>query len=142
MIPDHVIDHLKLREGVREDVYEDSLGKLTVGVGHLMSADEAAQWPLGATVTNEQVEAWLEEDAQTAWKAACDQSEWLKVDLKDALCYVNFQLGTHWYMQHKKTWAYLEAGEWENAAIEAADSRWFVQTPVRVQDFQEALRAL
>jgi hypothetical protein len=36
----------------------------------------------------------------------------------------------------------MVAGDYDGAAIEAADSKWFHQTPRRVQAFQAALRAL
>ena len=36
--------HLKDREGFRSDVYKDSLGKLTAGTGHLLTADELTEY--------------------------------------------------------------------------------------------------
>ena len=33
-------EHMKLREGYREDVYLDTLGKPTCGIGHLLTKEE------------------------------------------------------------------------------------------------------
>ena len=59
-----------------------------------------------------------------------------------ALASVNFQLGIGWNKKHKETWKKLRRGDWEEAALEASDSKWFDQTPTRVEDFQRAIRGL
>jgi lysozyme len=143
MVPDTVIEHLKLREGVVEAVYLDSLDFPTAGVGHLLSPSERDIWLVGEAVPVQQIDQWLEHDAKEAWEAAGIQADYLgEAGLQDALCSVCFQLGTQWRYIHKKTWAYLEDGEWELAAQECEDSKWYRQTPVRVRDFQKALRGL
>lgn len=144
-LPEEWLDHLRLREGDESAVYLDSRGLPTVGVGHLLSATENAQYPVGTEIPQATRDAWLEEDAQEAYDAASDQAATLGVTDQafiNALASVNFQLGTAWNTEHRRTWAFMVAGDWEAAATEAADSAWNTQTPVRVQDFQAALRAL
>jgi GH24 family phage-related lysozyme (muramidase) len=144
-VPQDVIDHLKLREGWREDVYKDTKGLLTVGMGHLLTEDEKALYKLGDKVSIATLEAWAQENAKDAYDAAVTQASTLRVSDKDfikALTSVNFQLGTAWSGVYKKTWAFMVAHEWEKAAVEAQDSKWYTDTPVRVTDFQAALRAL
>ena len=41
---DRFLSHLSEREGFREDVYLDSLGKLTGGTGHLLTVLERAEY--------------------------------------------------------------------------------------------------
>lgn len=138
----NVVKHLKLREGVRYESYRDSLGKLTGGVGHLLSPLESVVYPEGTYIASPIVESWLVGDIEVAQKAAEKQCESLSEpskELLEALVHVNFQLGTEWYKIHKKTWGLMLEGEYEKAAIEAADSLWYKQTPVRVEDFQKAL---
>jgi GH24 family phage-related lysozyme (muramidase) len=143
MIPESLLDHLKLREGVINSVYEDSLGKLTAGVGHLLSRIERSQHPLYSTVPQHQIDAWLKADSEKAWEAACRQSKWLKCpEIKHALFSVIFQLGTEWYTIHRRTWGLMWMGRYKDAAIEVEDSLWSEQTPIRVQDFKEALLAV
>ena len=139
----NIIDHLKLREGVKYVSYKDSLGKLTGGVGHLLSPNEALLYPEGTHISSPIVESWLRADVGVAKKAAQNQSESLSEpseDLINALISVNFQLGTSWHKIHKKTWKLMTQGRYEEAAVEAANSVWYKQTPVRVKDFQKALR--
>jgi len=139
------IGHLKEREGDREDVYEDTEGHLTVGAGHKLTAAEKKKYKLGDVVDSETLDRFLRDDSIKAWNAAEKQAQKLGVDDPDfmiALASVNFQLGTSWNKEHKETWKKLGRGNWEEAALEAADSKWFDQTPTRVEDFQEAIRGL
>lgn len=138
-----VIAHLKKREGVKYESYRDSLGKLTGGVGHLLTPLEASMYPEGSQISSMTVEAWLRGDVEVSRKAAENQSEELlepSKELTEALIHVNFQLGPGWHKIHKKTWKLMTQGRYEEAAVEAANSVWYRQTPVRVKDFQQALR--
>src|SRR5210317_910616 len=62
-------EDLRRHEGVRYDVYLDTEGLKTAGVGHLL--DQNA-WEVGDEVDEAQVEAWFEEDVQTAIRDAAD----------------------------------------------------------------------
>lgn len=134
------VDHLRLREGCENKAYRDSEGKLTVGVGHLVCSRDGIRE--GQVISDEQVEAFLREDAQEAFIAAQQQAFSIGVTDYNFICSlasVNFQLGTDWYKEHKQTWRLMQEHKWDEAAIEAADSKWEDQTPIRVDDFQEAL---
>lgn len=144
-VPAEFIEHLKLREGWRTKVYLDSRGLPTVGLGHLLTASQNEQYKVGDSVPEATLNTWATQDAKKAYDAATSQAATLGVSSQSftiALASVNFQLGTAWNTKFKKTWAYMVAGEWEKAALECQDSAWYSQTPVRVQDFQAALRAL
>jgi GH24 family phage-related lysozyme (muramidase) len=144
-VPKKVMDHLKLREGWRTAVYLDSRGLPTVGLGHLLTAADKRTYKVGDHVPEDILNAWAQADAKKAYNAGQAQAATLGVSDQsfiNALASVNFQLGIGWYTKHKKTWGYLATYEWEKAAREAQDSLWYKQTPVRVQDFQAALRAL
>ena len=123
---DHTLKHLKLREGVKYKSYLDTLGKLTGGVGHLMSKEEQALYPEGTEIPSEVVNEWLKADVQEARKAAQKQAQELSgsKELEEALIHVNFQLGSGWNKIHKNTWDLMKQGEYEKAAEEAADSKW------------------
>jgi lysozyme len=134
------IEWLKKREGRPPKSYLDSLGKLTGGYGHLMSEEDSLQYPEGADVGDMTADLWLAEDSQDAWKAAEEQAKELgKPEMVEPLFHVNYQLGTSWNKEHKGTWKKLKEGRSEDAAVEAANSKWFKQTPKRVRDFQMAL---
>ena len=139
------LSHLKSREGSRNKVYLDSLGKPTVGIGHLLTNEERKKYKVGDIVPQNILDNWLEQDSNKAWEAALTQAKELGInDIKfiESLASVNFQLGINWFKEHKKTWSYLKQKDYSNAADEAANSTWFKQTPVRVKDFQKAILQL
>lgn len=124
-------------------VYKDSLGILTVGIGHkVVGADKLK---LNDEIDQAKVDAFFAKD--TAKAVAAAKSQAAKAGINDAqfivyLASVNFQLGTNWNGIHKKTWKLIMDGDYEEAAQEAGRSRWAKQSPVRVKDFQKALRSL
>lgn len=134
-------DKLKSREGYVDKVYADTLGHLTVGVGHKLTPEELEMYKEGDAWQGD-LEGMFREDADKSYQAGLEQAELLgntDPELVNALGHVSYQLGPNWNKIHKKTWGYLQQGEYEKAAKEAEDSKWFQQTPVRVRDFQNSL---
>ncbi len=137
---DMFLEHLKLREGVRNCVYRDSLGKPTVGVGHLVKPEDNLQ--VGDCISDAQVDAFLQQDAQWAWDAAQQQAEAAGVSdgcFIVALGSVNYQLGSGWRSKFPNTWNMIKNGQYCEAAAALEGTLWNRQTPVRVDDFQAAL---
>lgn len=132
------IELVKLREGLVLNWYKDSLGKWTGGYGHLRKAGEE-----NIKIDQKVADAWLKSDIKEARDAASSQMDQLPFEtqhLFDVLVSVNFQLGIAWYKKFPKTWNLLKEGLYDKAAIEVQNSLWYKQTPVRVKDFQVALR--
>ncbi|MGZ5955868.1 MAG: glycoside hydrolase family protein [Caulobacteraceae bacterium] len=130
-------------EGVRHQVYKDSRGVLTVGIGHKVLPGDGLRY--GDTIAPERIEALFREDAAPALNAARSQAS--AIGISDAafiphLASVNFQLGRDWNQKFRKTWGAMAAGDYGTAAMEAGRSRWMQQTPKRVRAFQDALLAL
>ena len=131
------------REGRRNDVYRDSLEKLTVGIGHLVVASDHLNF--GDRITDEQVTSFFEKDSAPALRAARSQA--LEAGITDSafipyLASVNFQLGVGWTGTFPHTWKMIVDGKYEDAAKALDGTLWAEQTPVRVKDFQDALRRL
>ena len=156
--------HLRDREGFRSDVYKDSLGKLTAGTGHLLTAEELTKYKEGDIIDEEITSHWLKEDSAKAYSSAILQAKELGISdqkMINALGGVNFQLGGDWKSKFKKTWSAMKSGDFDLAANEATfkypgasgnvfdldrtkqvgTSAWAHQTPKRVQDFTTALRS-
>lgn len=90
-----------------------------------------------------QANLWLINDITASRRAADQQFDKLPYQtqaLYDVLVSVNFQLGTSWYKEHKKTWALMVEGRYDEAAAEAWNSTWRRQTPTRVKDLQSVLK--
>lgn len=137
--------HLEQAEGNKTEVYQgakDKEGVLTAGVGHKLTAAELKKFGKGDTIPPEQIQTWYDQDSKKAIGAAVKQAKEIGVESQEfmsALASVNFQLGTNWKGEHKKTWKLMKAGKFKEAATEAASSDWHGQTPERVEAFQEAL---
>ena len=128
------------KEGYRNTVYIDSLGLPTVGIGHLVVPSDNLR--LGDTISDGRVDQLFAQDSEIALNAAENQARELNAlnnDFVLALSHVNFQLGTAWKNEHRKTWGYLMNGNYDNAAIEVKNSTWYNQTPVRVTEFSNAI---
>ncbi len=143
-VPPELVKLLEDFEGIRWNVYEDHLGNLTGGMGHLIKPDEKAAFPDGAAITEAKVQAWAQADVTAAWQTAQEQSAELGVadhDFYVAMASMCFQNGLSWNGKHQKTWALMKEHKWEEAALECADSKWARVTPTRVPGFQAALRS-
>lgn len=133
--------HLELREGKRKIVYKDSLGKPTVGVGHLVLPEDHLN--VGDEISEAEIQSFLKKDSAKAWAAAKAQAKELGKaedwDFVIALGSVNFQLGTAWNKTFKNTYAALLRGDYETAIKGVKSSIWARQTPVRTADFVAAI---
>ena len=129
-----VKERIKEHEGFRDTVYLDSLGKRTVGYGHLCVEDH---WEDGKKYEKEYLDEIFDKDFQNA----ADQCEDLCNDyelelpetITDVLIEMIFQLGIGNVMKFKKMIAALQEQDFETASLEMLDSRWATQTPSRAE---------
>lgn len=127
---------LHLREGWRLDVYHDSRGFLTVGVGHKVLTSDGLKF--GDVITAQRAWDFFYSDVAKAFNAAKTQAKQVgkyTPEFIAALTSVNFQLGTGWTKTFYETWPALLRGDWQTAERNLLASLWYRQTPVRVEDF-------
>jgi len=141
------VDLLYDEEGFRTNVYKDTKGKLTVGLGHLLTPSEVERYNDGDLWTDEDLLAATRKDTDRMWKATKSQAQELGIDDNDfivSLGSANFNLGESWFKDHDKTWAALKAGDYEEAISEITDSDWYRNryTNNRAVAFQRAIRKL
>ena len=145
--------HIELREGYKQSVYLDILGKATCGIGHLLTKEELKKYPVKSLVPKRVIDDWFAQDIKTAIDAATKQIKTLKLideDFKIALVSVNYQLGASWHKKFPMTWKLLKAKHYDDAIKELLyknppeidPSTWKEQTPVRVEDFVEAIEKI
>lgn len=136
-------EHALLREGFKTKVYRDSLGKLTVGIGHLVLPADNLKF--GDEISPDRVFELFDKDSEQAIDAALKQAEEIGCKTTHfivALISVNFQLGTGWTKEFYSTYPALVDGHHEKAIANLWKSNWNKQTPVRVQDFVNAIRRI
>ena len=148
----YFLEHLEHREGNVDHVYLDTLGKPTCGVGHLLTQEECRQYNVGDKVSQRTRDTWLDQDAQRSWEAAAQQMQELNISDSEfiiALGSVNFQLGTNWMNKFPSAYKALYDKNYDEAIRQVStgsgrngQSKWKEQTPVRVQDFVEAIDKL
>jgi GH24 family phage-related lysozyme (muramidase) len=134
---------LASREGCELTVYRDSLGVPTVGIGHRVTAADGLA--VGDTITQAQCDAFFAADGASALAAAHDLVDQAGITDQAFLPYlasVCFQLGNHWTEKFPNTWRMIVDGYYAEAANALDGTIWQKQTPVRVADFQSALRRL
>ena len=133
-------EQLVSKEGFKNVAYYDKLGILTVGIGHKVTASDNIK--LGQYIDNARIEQLYTKDSATALNAAIAQAKDLDVynlDMVLALVQVNFQLGIYWQQKFPNTWSLLKSGKKSAAINNLKISKWYRQTPDRVQNFAQAI---
>ena len=141
---DRLLASVKKHEGYRNKVYLDTLGKRTVGVGHLCVEDF---WEDDKEYEEKFLMTILEHDLQTAIKGAKDlMSENGCNDIdeiaEELIIEMIFQLGKTGVSKFRNMWKHLSAFEYSSAASEMFDSRWAKQTPNRAQAMSAQMASL
>ena len=130
-----LLESVKKHEGYRNKVYLDTLGKRTVGVGHLCVEDF---WEDGKEYEESFLMEILEKDLQSAIDQADDKCKGLKIsdDAKIIIIEMIFQLGGTGVSKFRKMWQALQQDppDYAEASVQMLDSRWAKQTPNRAQE--------
>lgn len=135
-------ERIKIHEGFCDTVYKDTLGKRTIGYGHLCTDNE--EWKDGKAYTIEYLNDVFEGD----FNEAVRQTEQLIGNLvlhkeaNEIIIEMVFQLGMSGVSKFKKMWAALKDQNYTEAANQMLDSKWAKQTPNRAKDLSEIMRSL
>ena len=141
---DRLLESVKKHEGYRNKVYLDTLGKRTVGVGHLCVEEF---WEDNKEYEEKFLMDILEADLQNAIKGAKDlMAENGCIDMdeiaEEIIIEMIFQLGKTGVSKFKNMWKALSGLDYSTAASEMLDSRWAKQTPNRAQAMSAQMASL
>ena len=148
MLPQHLMmtikDDLMRHEGYVPEIYLDSEGLPTFGIGHLVTKDDLEYgWEVGTPVSKTRIAQVFEqdlevsiEDAQAVFKDFIDLPE----TVQRILVNMAFNLGRTRLRSFKKMIAAVEAGDYQKAADEMVDSRWYRQVGVRSKELVKLMR--
>jgi len=141
MTNNKLLESVKKHEGYRNKVYLDTLGKRTVGVGHLCVEDF---WEDGKEYEESFLMEILEKDLQSAIDQADDMCKNLKIsdDAKFIITEMIFQLGGNGVSKFRKMWAALQKDppNYFEAHVQMLDSKWAKQTPARASEMAEQMQ--
>ena len=131
---------IKEHEGFIPKIYKDSLGKKTIGYGHLITEQDI--YEENKEYSKEDLEACFEKDFNSAVQSA--ETLINDIDLhstaKEIIIEMCFQLGGHGVSKFKNMWAYLGDGDYVRASEEMLDSIWYQQTPKRAMSLSEIMK--
>ena len=141
---DRLKDSVKQHEGYRNKVYLDTLGKRTVGVGHLCVEDF---WEDDKEYEEKFLMTILEHDLQTAIKGAKELMEDhscadIDEQAEEILIEMVFQLGKNGVSKFKNMWKALAEKNYIGASYEMLDSRWSKQTPNRAKAMAKIMKEI
>ena len=139
-------EQIKRHEGEVLEVYADSLGYLTLGVGHLIQPNDPEHGqPAGTPVSQEVVDKYYEIDfdkhlEETKHVIGHDVFDGLPGEIQEVLVNMCFNLGGTRLGKFRNMFNAVEDHDWERMAVEMEDSRWFKQVGRRSVELQEIVR--
>lgn len=132
----NVRELITLHEGRVPYAYEDSLGYLTIGIGHLIDQRKGGRLPDAI------IDALFEHDLHEHANLLFALLPWAK-DLdpvrQAVLIDMHFNMGRN-LLGFKETLRHLEAGHWDAAADAMLDSKWAQQVKDRAQRLAKMIR--
>ena len=141
---DRLLESVKKHEGYRNKVYLDTLGKRTVGVGHLCVE---SFWEDDKEYEEKFLMEILQKDLQQAIRGArslMEQHSCADIDEKaeELLIEMVFQLGKTGVSKFKNMWKALAEKNYIGASYEMLDSRWAKQTPNRAKAMAKTMKEI
>ena len=141
---ERLMESVKKHEGYRNKVYLDTLGKRTVGVGHLCVEDF---WEDDKEYEEKFLMEILEKDLSEAIKGANDlmaEHDCMDINEKahEILIEMVFQLGKTGVSKFRKMWEALAEKNYIGASYEMLDSRWAKQTPNRANGMAKTMKEI
>ena len=134
-------EEIKLHEGFVPRTYADSLGKRTIGYGHLCVEPE--QWDDNKEYTKEELNVVFEKDFNEALKNAehLIGERSINDTAKEVIIEMVFQLGIGGVGKFKNMWSALDREDYGEASFQMLDSLWAKQTPARAGKLAGKMRA-
>ena len=135
-----ILDKEKLRqqlikhEGCKQYAYTDSLGYLTIGVGHLIDQRK------GGKLSMDSIYSILDEDIEAKCAELDQHLEWwrnLDPVRQQVLANMAFNMGIGGLLGFHNFLSHLQHGEWKGASIEMLDSKWASQVGNRARELAQ-----
>lgn len=135
---------IKRHEGEVLEIYKDSLGYKTLGIGHLCQPnDPEYDWEVGTKVSQDVVDLYYEDDfnkhlAEAIHVFGTEEAFYnLPQDIQHVLVNMCFNLGGTRLSKFKNMLKACREHDWKQMSIEMEDSRWFKQVGRRSLELQE-----
>ena len=138
-------EQIKRHEGEVLEIYEDSLGYLTLGVGHLIQkSDPEYGQPAGTPVSQEVVDMYYADDFDKHVEETihvCENNnivfDALPENIQHVLVNMCFNLGANRLGKFRNMLYAVSTSDWKEMANQMEDSRWFGQVGRRSVELQQ-----
>ena len=137
---EEIKQRIKDHEGYRNTVYSDSLGKSTIGYGHLLLATD--HFVEGVEYSKKELDDLFDKAFDTACKEADKIIREIPLNhiAKGVIIEMCFQLGAPRTLKFKKMWLALVEQDFNEAANQMIDSIWHKQTKSRCESLAAIMR--
>ena len=137
---------LEIDEGVVHEIYLDHLGYPTFGIGHLVrESDPEHGLPTGSPISSERCVEAFDSDIETVLsdcnKLYSDFDD-LPEEAQRVIANMMFNMGRPRLSKFKGMKSGVDARDWNRAADEMVDSRWYRQVTNRADRLVTRVRAL
>ena len=135
---------LEIDEGVKYEIYLDHLGYPTFGIGHLViPSDKEYREDVGTRVSEERVRECFDKDVESVLRDCTllykDFYE-LPEEAQQIIANMMFNMGYTRLSKFKGMKKGVDARDWNKAADEMVDSRWYKQVTNRADRLVERMR--
>ena len=135
---------LEIDEGVKYEIYLDHLGYPTFGIGHLViPSDKEYREDFGTRVSEERVRECFDKDVESVLRDCTllykDFDE-LPEEAQQIIANMMFNMGYTRLSKFKGMKKGVDARDWNKAADEMVDSRWYKQVTNRANRLVERMR--
>ena len=137
---------IKRHEGEVLEIYMDSLGYKTLGVGHLCQPnDPEYNWEVGTPVSQEVVDMYYEQDFKKHYQetihvyGSYEDFQKLPELIQRVLVNMCFNLGGTRLSKFKNMLKACKEHNWNEMARQMQDSRWYYQVGRRSKELQQAV---
>ena len=137
---------LEIDEGIKHDIYLDHLGYPTFGIGHLITSDDPESGQeVGTAVSDERVRQAFEADVvsviEDCNKLYNDFDE-LPEEVQQIIANMMFNMGRTRLSKFRGMKRGVDARDWNTAADEMVDSRWYRQVTNRADRLVQRMRSV
>ena len=139
-------EQLKIDEGCVYEIYNDHLGYPTFGIGHLVrESDPENGSPLGTEISEDRVNEAFDADIEIVLSDCSTlypDFEDLPEEVQQIVANMMFNLGRPRLSKFVGMKRGVDAKDWDSAADEMVDSRWYRQVGARAERLVNRMREI
>jgi len=139
-------EEISIDEGVKYEIYLDHLGLPTFGIGHLVRDDDPEfGQPVGTAVSKDRVNECFDKDVEIVindCRQLYEDFDDLPGEAQLIIANMMFNMGRPRLSKFKGMKRGVDARDWNAAADEMVDSRWYRQVTNRADRLVQRMRSI